>query len=118
MTSIGKPKVQLLEQLTRLAHGSDAVAAKNAILSIGLVAAGTQSTRAISLLDQLAAFFVNETQQLFAVKIAQGLVHLGKGAIGLSPLYSDRFILDPVALCGLLIFIYMFVLNNINVFLL
>ncbi|EKE42534.1 hypothetical protein ENUP19_0112G0021 [Entamoeba nuttalli] len=106
LTSIGKPKVGLLEQLTRLAHGSDLIAARNAILSIGLVSAGTQATRAISLLDQLAAFFVNDHQSLYCVKVAQGLVHLGKGTIGINPMYSDRFIMDPISLAGILIFIF------------
>ncbi|ELP92744.1 26S proteasome non-ATPase regulatory subunit, putative [Entamoeba invadens IP1] len=105
LTSIGKPKVPLLEQLTRLAHGSDIIAARNAILAIGLVAAGTQATRAVSLLDQLACFFVNDHQSLYCVKVSQGLIHLGKGTIGINPMYMDRFVMDPVALSGLLTFI-------------
>ncbi|KAL7722527.1 19S cap proteasome S2 subunit [Entamoeba marina] len=107
LTSLGKAKIPLLEQLTRLAHGSDLVAARNAVLSIGLVSAGTLATRAISLLDHLAAFFVNDAKSLYCVKIAQGLVHLGKGAIGISPVYSDKFIMDPIALTGILTFIFM-----------
>ena len=105
LTSIGKAKVPIMEQLSRLAHSTDLITARNAILSIGLVASGTQSTRAISLLDQLAAFYSQDSQALYAVKVAQGLVHLGKGTIQLNPLYSDRFLLDPIALSGLLTFI-------------
>ncbi|THU56769.1 hypothetical protein C4D60_Mb11t20700 [Musa balbisiana] len=35
------------------------------------------------------------------VRIAQGLVHLGKGLLTLSPYHSDRFLLSPTALAGL-----------------
>uniref|UniRef100_A0A0E0ADX4 26S proteasome non-ATPase regulatory subunit 2 homolog n=1 Tax=Oryza glumipatula TaxID=40148 RepID=A0A0E0ADX4_9ORYZ len=35
------------------------------------------------------------------VRIAQGLVHLGKGLLTLSPYHSDRFLLSPIALAGL-----------------
>ncbi len=36
------------------------------------------------------------------VRIAQGLVHLGKGTMTMNPYHSDRQLLSPVALAGLL----------------
>jgi len=36
------------------------------------------------------------------VRIAQGLVYLGKGTMSLSPFHSDRQLMCPVALAGLL----------------
>ena len=105
LTSIGKAKVPILEQLSRMAHSTDLITARNSILALGLVASGTQSTRAINLLDQLAAFYSNDSLSLYAIKVAQGFVHLGKGTITLNPMYSDRLLLDPIALSGLLTFI-------------
>lgn len=34
------------------------------------------------------------------VRIAQGLVHLGKGTVTLNPLHTDRMLLDPVGMAG------------------
>jgi 26S proteasome regulatory subunit N1 len=36
------------------------------------------------------------------VRIAQGLVHMGKGTIGLNPFFSDRNIMSRSAVAGLL----------------
>lgn len=33
---------------------------------------------------------------------AQGLVHLGKGTIGINPFHTDRSLMSPVAVAGLL----------------
>lgn len=36
------------------------------------------------------------------VRIAQGLVHLGKGTLTLNPFHSDRSLMSPVAVAGIL----------------
>ena len=36
------------------------------------------------------------------VRIAQGLVFMGKGTLSLSPFHSDRFLLSNVSLAGIL----------------
>nr|VDC95034.1 unnamed protein product [Brassica rapa] len=38
---------------------------------------------------------------LFCVRIAQGLVHMGKGLLTLTPFHSERFLLSPTALAGI-----------------
>ena len=40
------------------------------------------------------------------MRIAQGLVHMGKGLLGLNPLHSDKSLFSPVSLAGLLTVIY------------
>ncbi|KAJ7879550.1 hypothetical protein B0H14DRAFT_1605114 [Mycena olivaceomarginata] len=50
-------------------------------------AAGTDATTACGVLLQ-------EPDCLFMVRIAQGLVHMGKGTIGLNPFFSDRSIMS------------------------
>ncbi|KAJ7799143.1 hypothetical protein B0H14DRAFT_1710991 [Mycena olivaceomarginata] len=44
------------------------------------------------MLQQLAGYYHKEPDRLFTVRIAQGLVHIGKGTIGLNPFFSDRSI--------------------------
>ena len=36
------------------------------------------------------------------VRIAQGLVHLGKGTLTHNPFHSDRTLMSPVAVAGIL----------------
>jgi 26S proteasome regulatory subunit N1 len=59
---------------------------------MGLVGAGTNNTRPAQMLQQLAGYYHKEPDCLFTVRIAQGLVHMGKGTIGLNPFFSDRSI--------------------------
>ncbi|XBI12173.1 hypothetical protein VPH35_139078 [Triticum aestivum] len=70
-----------------------------AIISLGLIGAGTNNARIAGLLRKLSS------QQyggyLYCVRIAQGLLHLGKGLLTLDPCHSDRLLLSPVALAGL-----------------
>ena len=75
----------------------------NAILAMGLVGAGTNNSRLASMLRQLAVYHAKEPNALFVVRLAQGLTHLGKGTLTLCPFHSDRFLLNHVALAGLLI---------------
>lgn len=55
------------------------------------------------MLRQLAQYHAKNTGHLFMVRIAQGLTHLGKGTLSLSPFHTDRQIMNPVAVAGLLI---------------
>lgn len=76
--------------------------AHNAIFAMGLVGAGTNNARLAAMLRQLAQYHAKDPNNLFMVRIAQGLVHLGKGTLTLSPYHSDRQLLSPVAVAGLL----------------
>lgn len=42
------------------------------------------------------------------VRIAQGLTHMGKGTMTLSPFHTDRQILNPIAISGLLVTLFCF----------
>ena len=52
--------------------------ALNAIAALGLVGAGTNNARLATMLRQLAAYHAKNPSHLFLVRIAQGLVHMGK----------------------------------------
>ena len=102
LTSISNPKLNILETLSKFSHDSDTDVACNAIFAMGLVGAGTNNARLATMLRQLAQYHAKEQNCLFMVRIAQGLTHLGKGTLTLSPFNSERQLLMPTALAGLL----------------
>ncbi|VEL25915.1 unnamed protein product [Protopolystoma xenopodis] len=54
------------------------------------------------MLRHLAIYHSRDSYNLFLVRLAQGITHLGKGTLTLSPWHSDRSLLRPVAVAGLL----------------
>ena len=69
---------------------------------MGLVGAGSNNARLAQLLRGLANYYHREANCLFMVRIAQGMIHLGKGTLTLNPFQSDRQVLSRVAIAGLL----------------
>lgn len=78
----------------------------SAILALGLIGAGTNNSRLSGNLRYLATYFGTYPDQLFVVRISQGLIHLGKGMLGLSPLHSNKFLFSNVSLAGLITLLY------------
>ncbi|KAM3193042.1 hypothetical protein ACQJBY_069925 [Aegilops geniculata] len=99
MLYVSNPKAVVVDTLSRLSHDADGAVSMAAIISLGLIGAGTNNARIAGLLRKLSS------QQyggyLYCVRIAQGLLHLGKGLLTLDPCHSDRLLLSPVALAGL-----------------
>lgn len=54
----------------------------------------TPCTLAAGILRNLASYYYKEPTLLFLVRTAQGLAHMGKGLIGLSPYHTDRQLLS------------------------
>ena len=104
---ISNPQVSIIDILSKLSHDPDSIVAQSAIFAIGMVGAGTNNSRLAGILRQLAGFYSMDENQLFMVRIAQGLLHLGKGLMTLDPYQSERFLLSPVALGGILIVLHM-----------
>jgi 26S proteasome regulatory subunit N1 len=102
LISVSNPKLNILDTLSKFSHDSDAEVAHNAIFAMGLVGAGTNNARLASMLRQLAQYHAKDPNNLFMVRLAQGLTHLGKGTLTLSPYHSDRQLMSPVALAGLM----------------
>ena len=67
-----------------------------------MIGAGTNNARLAAILRQLAQYHAKDQNNLFMVRIAQGLVHLGKGTLTLNPFHSDRQLMSPVAMAGLM----------------
>ncbi|VEN37831.1 unnamed protein product [Callosobruchus maculatus] len=102
LISVSNPKLNILDTLSKFSHDSDAEVAHNAIFAMGLVGAGTNNARLAAMLRQLAQYHAKDPNNLFMVRIAQGLTHLGKGTLTLSPYHNDRQLLSPVAVAGLM----------------
>ncbi|KAG8216544.1 armadillo-type protein [Butyriboletus roseoflavus] len=102
LINASNPQLPVLDTLSKYSHDNDLQVALNAIFAMGLVGAGTNNARLAQMLRQLAGYYHKEPDCLFIVRIAQGLVHMGKGTIGLNPFFSDRNIMNRQAVAGLL----------------
>ncbi|KAI9261388.1 armadillo-type protein [Phascolomyces articulosus] len=96
------PLVNVLDTLSKYSHDNDNDVAVSAIFAMGLVGAGTNNARLAQMLRQLASFYHKDASSLFMVRIAQGLLHMAKGTMTLNPFHTDRQIMSPVAIAGLL----------------
>lgn len=99
---VSDPDLVAMDTLSRLSHDADTEVAQNAVLALGIIGAGTNNARLAGLLRNLSSYYYKEPTLLFLVKVAQGLVHCGKGLIGINPFHTDRQLLSGVALAGLM----------------
>jgi 26S proteasome regulatory subunit N1 len=102
LISPSNPQMKIYDTLSRYSHDNDNDVAVNAIFAMGLVGAGTNNARLAQLLRQLASYYHRDQNSLFMVRIAQGLLHMGKGTMSLNPFHTDRQVLSRVAAAGLL----------------
>ncbi|XP_019059427.1 PREDICTED: 26S proteasome non-ATPase regulatory subunit 2 homolog A-like [Tarenaya hassleriana] len=103
---ISNPKVNVMGTLSRLSHDTDSEVAMAAVISLGLIGAGTNNGRIAGMLRNLSSYYYKDPSLLFCVRIAQGLVYMGKGLLTLSPFHSERFLLSPTALAGIVTFLH------------
>eukprot|EP00921_Rhytidocystis_pertsovi_P005417 GHVQ01009328.1.p1 GENE.GHVQ01009328.1~~GHVQ01009328.1.p1 ORF type:complete len:526 (-),score=74.58 GHVQ01009328.1:636-2102(-) len=104
--SISNPQPAVVDTLSKLSHDVDADVALHAIISLGLVGAGTNNSRIAGLLRQLAAFYGKDANAMFVIRLSQGLLYMGKGLLTISPIHSDRFLINPVALGSVLVVLH------------
>ncbi|PKS08980.1 hypothetical protein jhhlp_003593 [Lomentospora prolificans] len=102
LVSPSNPQMKVYDTLSRYSHDNDRDVAVNAIFAMGLLGAGTNNARLAQLFRQLAGFYARDQEALFMVRIAQGLLHMGKGTLSINPFHTDRQILSRVATAGLL----------------
>nr|XP_058953280.1 26S proteasome non-ATPase regulatory subunit 2-like [Pocillopora verrucosa] len=100
--SASNPQLSIIDTLSKLSHDNDAEVSHNSIFAMGVVGAGTNNARLAGMLRQLAMYYHKDANNLFMVRLAQGLVHLGKGTLTLGPYHCDRSLMMPVAVGGLL----------------
>lgn len=102
LISPSHPQMAVYDTLSRYSHDTDNDVAVNAILAMGLLGAGTNNARLAQLLRQLASYYSRDPNSLFMVRIAQALLHMGKGALSLNPYHTDRGVLSRVGAASLL----------------
>jgi len=73
-----------MDLVSKLTHDNDREVAYAAIMALGFIGAGTNHARIAALLRQLSAFYAKDSSGLFAVRIAQGILHMGKGLVSSS----------------------------------
>ena len=78
---VSNPDVSAIEMLTKLAYDSNDDIARNSIFALGLVGSGSNNSRLAGNLRMLASYYQTNKDTLFIVRIAQGLVHMGKVSI-------------------------------------
>ncbi|XP_076245977.1 26S proteasome non-ATPase regulatory subunit 2 [Calliopsis andreniformis] len=108
LSSLSNPDLSVVDVLNKYSHDNDSDVAHNAIFALGLVGAGTNNARLATMLRQLACYHAKNPKHLFLVRISQGLVHLGKGTLSISPLHYASKVLDQAALAGLLVVLVAF----------
>uniref|UniRef100_A0A669PUE0 26S proteasome non-ATPase regulatory subunit 2 n=1 Tax=Phasianus colchicus TaxID=9054 RepID=A0A669PUE0_PHACC len=86
----------------KFSHDADPEVSYNSIFAMGMVGSGTNNARLAAMLRQLAQYHAKDPNNLFMVRLAQGLTHLGKGTLTLCPYHSDRQLMSQVAVAGLL----------------
>ena len=105
LLSVSNPQMTIADMLSRLTHDADAETAQGAILSLGIISAGTNNARIAGMLRNLSSYYYKDSAALFMVRVAQGLCHAGKGLVTLSP-YRSPSQLCPAAFAGLLVTLF------------
>ena len=103
--SLSNAKINVMDLLFKLAYDTDTEVSYRAIICLGLVGAGTNNSRLADILRKLASYYSREADPLLLVRMAQGLLYMGKGMLSLQPYYSERFLLNKVGMAGLMIFL-------------
>jgi 26S proteasome regulatory subunit N1 len=102
LISPSNPQMKVYDTLSRYSHDNDPEVAINAIFAMGMLGAGTNNARLAQLLRQLASYYHRDQDALFMVRIAQGLLHMGKGTLSINPFHTDRQVLSRVSTAGIL----------------
>ncbi|XP_078522214.1 26S proteasome non-ATPase regulatory subunit 2 [Lissotriton helveticus] len=102
LISVSNPRLNILDTLSKFSHDADPEVSYNSIFAMGLVGSGTNNARLAAMLRQLAQYHAKDPNNLFMVRLSQGLTHLGKGTLTLCPYHSDRQLMSQVAVAGLL----------------
>ena len=106
LLNVSNPEVSVIDTLSKLSHDQDQQVSQNAVLALGVIGAGTNNSRIAALLRSLSSYYGREPNHLFLVRIAQGLLHMGKGLITVDPILSDGLLLSKSSVAGLLVLLH------------
>jgi 26S proteasome regulatory subunit N1 len=100
---IANSNIQIADLLYKLAHDEDQEIALRALFGLGIIGAGSNNSRIANLLRSLAGYYESENEYIYIIKIALGILHAGKGLVGISPFYSDGFLFSKTGYASLII---------------
>ena len=103
--SLSNAKINVMDLLAKLAYDTDTEISHRAIICLGLVGAGTNNSRLADILRKLASYYNRQNDATLLIRLAQGLLYMGKGMLSIQPYYSERFLLSKVGMSGLIIFL-------------
>lgn len=102
LLSISNPQIATMDILSKLSYDNDKEVSQSALFGLGLIGAGTNNSRLADFLRNQVYHSSSDTDTLFMIRIAQGLLQMGKGLLTIQPIHSDKFLLSNVALAGIL----------------
>jgi len=105
------PKPEVIDSLEKNLSSGEADC--NTIIALGIIGAGTRSTRILRVFDSNYNNIYKDTRAMAALVISQGLVSLGKGLFTLSPLYYHDEIIADKPVVGLLSMLFLFIDQSI-----
>lgn len=106
--SISNPKLNVIDSLIKFTFDLDKDVAINSIFALGIVSSGTNNSRLNSEMRKMAGAYAEEQTVLPFIRIAQGLLNLGKGSLTMAPNFSNNLLMKNSALAGVLISILSF----------
>ena len=89
--------------MCKLSHDEDAEMSRRSIFALGIVSAGTNNSKVSEILRGLSHYYQRDNMHVFLVRIATGLLFMGKGLTTLNPFYSDNLLYSKVSMGGLAI---------------
>ncbi|AFM98076.1 26S proteasome regulatory complex protein [Encephalitozoon hellem ATCC 50504] len=108
------PQVNVLDILEKSLNIGETNCIISTIISLGFIGAGTLNSRINKILDQQYSYYYKDSKVLPMLKIAQGLVSLGKGLLSISPLCFDKTAFMPKNIIGLFSTVFMLLDSSIS----
>ncbi|KAL0218515.1 hypothetical protein P9112_004168 [Eukaryota sp. TZLM1-RC] len=102
LMSWSMPRTFVTDSLIRLAHDTNSSVAASAILALGLTGQGTNNTRIAQNLRRLVDHYEKDSTLVLACRIAQGLLHTGKGLVAAVPYVFEGKVVSKRAFAGIL----------------
>ena len=100
--SICNPEMSIADTLGKICFDKEKNVSESALLALGIISAGTNNSRVSDQLRALATYYLTDHDRLFSIRMAQGLLHMGKGLLTINPTHSENMLMSNVALGGIL----------------